>query len=165
MLQAATLRRGARPLRPALTTPTNTPVPPTPTSSPPPPPTAAQLLAALGTAAQGAGPGTSAADEAAAAQAALAAGDGAGACGARHGFLSQVRAQTGTSSPPDTAAQLVAVVADGVPRVGGPAVGRAAPTQANGSIPVAPPGRPVVTAHWRRTGDGRLEMRWHRSGA
>ena len=90
-------------------TPTSTPTP-TPTNTPTntPTPTPAERLAALGTAVQGVGPGTSLADKVAAAQAALAAGDQAGACGALGDFLNLVRAQTGKSIRPAQAVALTA---------------------------------------------------------
>jgi probable HAF family extracellular repeat protein len=69
---------------------------------------AAQLLADLGTAVQGVGPGTSLADKVKAAQTALAKNDIPGTCSILNAFINQVKAQRGKSILPAKADVLIA---------------------------------------------------------
>ena len=75
---------------------------------------AAGQLAALGQAAQGAGPGTSLSDKTAQAQAYLSSGDTHDTCTTLGAFVHEVNAQTGKSIPPATASPGVREVALGL---------------------------------------------------
>jgi hypothetical protein len=70
--------------------------------------TAVELLAALHQAVQGAGPGTSLADEVEHAQSYLASGDVPDACSTLSAFIQEVRAQSGKHIPPPKASELIA---------------------------------------------------------
>jgi hypothetical protein len=67
----------------------------------------AELLADLGKAVAGVGPGTSLADKVSAGQADLASDDVAGTCSLLRAFINEVKAQTGKSIPTDRATSLI----------------------------------------------------------
>ena len=68
----------------------------------------AELLADLGKAVAGVGPGTSLADKVSDAQAALAHNEAAGTCSLLRAFINEVKAQSGKSIPTDIATSLIA---------------------------------------------------------
>jgi hypothetical protein len=67
----------------------------------------AELLADLGKAVAGVGPGTSLADKVSAAQADLASGDVASTCSLLRAFSNELKAQSGKSIPAGTASSLI----------------------------------------------------------